>query len=149
MESVSKIAKCHFTFKDWSTVFCQIEAINELRILTPLSIDPNDCSSHTPDQFLINGIYYPFLTQTLHKKPRIWLKQYEDGLDAKLTVQKLWRRPIEDQNLFWKREVCQGRRHVQHLPTRLWCRTRIDNFLLIPVCTRVPNNKERNVTEKT
>ena len=77
------------TFEEFSTLLCQIESILNSRPLCPLSSNPNDLHSLTPNHFLL-------------LEPAVWLpdRDYVQEPDHHLTRWQLLQRTQQD---FWKR----------------------------------------------
>lgn len=85
-ESAVKSAKTHLhrivsntnlTFEKMYTVLCEIEAILNSRLLTPLSADPNDFSCITPGHFLIGTALNSFPTPDLVNVPENRLLRWQ------------------------------------------------------------------------
>lgn len=76
-----------FTFEEFQTVLCKIEAILNSRPLTPLSNNPDDLSVLTPGHFLIG-------------RPLCAIPQ-QKFLNVRLSYVKRWERVQQAQQLFW------------------------------------------------
>ncbi|XP_066153587.1 uncharacterized protein [Euwallacea fornicatus] len=115
-ESAIKSAKYHlkriagraqFTFEEFSTVLCQIEAILNSRPLCALSNNPSDLAALTPGHFLIgtNPTSYPEKDVTHINEHRL----------------SLWQRYVQIQQVFWKRWSVDYLNRLQNRPK--WAKT--------------------------
>ncbi|XP_029173279.1 uncharacterized protein LOC114942137 [Nylanderia fulva] len=62
------VGNANLTYKEMQTVLCEIEAVLNLRPLTPLSEDPNDLHCITPGHFLIGAALNSFRVADLTKE---------------------------------------------------------------------------------
>ncbi|XP_050309035.1 uncharacterized protein LOC126745307 [Anthonomus grandis grandis] len=110
-ESAIKSTKYHlyrimknsqFTFEEFSTILCQIEAILNSRPLCSMSNDPSDFSSLTPGHFLIGTSLTAYPEKDLKKIP-------ENRLS-------FWQRCSQIQQIFWKRWTVEYLNRLQNRP---------------------------------
>lgn len=81
------IGESLFTFEEFQTILCKIEAVLNSRPLTPLTNNPNDLAVLTPGHFLIG-------------RPLCSIPQRK-FLNAQLTLIKRWDRVQQAQQSFW------------------------------------------------
>ncbi|XP_050315584.1 uncharacterized protein LOC126750120 [Anthonomus grandis grandis] len=110
-ESAIKSTKYHlyrimknsqFTFEEFSTILCQIEAILNSRPLCSMSNDPSDFSLLTSGHFLIGTSLTAYPEKDLKKIP-------ENRLS-------FWQRCSQIQQIFWKRWTVEYLNRLQNRP---------------------------------
>lgn len=100
------IGLAHLTFEEMQTALCEIEAILNLRPISPLSSDPNDTSYLSPGHFLVGTPLNSFPNRNL--------------IDVNCNALLRWQRIEQMRQHFWSK---WSREYVSSLQQRTKWRT--------------------------